>query len=506
MAASPVIVSARNHGERAFLTSLNDRFQQYVNRVRSMKEQSKSIENNTFIAHTQALENEIFDLKNLYEHELENCRYQIDLLTNERNGLHLEANKNGALAAELKDKYEEELTSRKKLENAVADAHRLLSEKDALIQELRITIAQHQNAHLDTQKERDNLQATLTSTQITCDTEAKAHADFEATTLKLTDQLQFERQVHDKEIQELNNKLAAAERALSIADEKVRERDIVDDNLHTSIANLRLQTQTEFKRFQDESEAAYQTSLQSVKNQLDNEAKNLAASQEENIHLKAIIEELNTKMGKLDGRCAALEDQNRALIQTLEIERQQASNTITQLEKKLREMQDNLNTKIRELNIAHNANIPLDLEIEAFASMLDAEEKRLSVALANLPSELALSARGDLISSRGPYTGGRSLPSSPRRSITKIGQLSPIPPLSRPKSTPAVVEEVKEVLAPCPPAVPLLSARYIDMPRYYLPHLDASSRVFKSPRSSYGINGAPGTRVYYRKNASGTGL
>lgn len=103
MAASPIVLSSRQ-GERAYLTTLNERFGQYVNRVRSMREQSKNIENNTFIAHTQALENEIFDLKNIYERELDNTRQQLDAITAERNEFHLQASKNGALATELQEK------------------------------------------------------------------------------------------------------------------------------------------------------------------------------------------------------------------------------------------------------------------------------------------------------------------------------------------------------------------------------------------------------------------
>lgn len=495
MAASPIVLSSRQ-GERAYLTTLNERFGQYVNRVRSMREQSKNIENNTFIAHTQALENEIFDLKNIYERELDNTRQQLDAITAERNEFHLQASKNGALATELQEKYNDELNNRKKLENALADAHRLLSEKDSLIQELRITIAQHQNAHLDTTKERDALQSTLTNVQMLCDSESKARADLEATVQKLTDQLNFERQIHDKERMELANKLNAAERAIAIADEKLKEHDIVDDNLHNMIAKMRIQTQAEFKRFQDESESAYQASLSAIKNQLENESKNLSQALEENIHLKAVIEEMNAKIGKLDGRCGSLEEQNRSLIHTLEVERQQASNNIQQLESKLREMQENLNTKIRELNVAYNANIPLDLEIEAFASMLDAEEKRLALALSNPPSELVQSARGDLLSSRGHYTGVRSMPNSPRRAISGIG--GPSPPLGRPKSQSAQYDDSKEL----PPAATSGNISKPTTPtKYTLPTLDSSSRIFKNPQRSYGVASGPSTRVYYRKSS-----
>lgn len=493
MTASPIIVSQRAK-ERDYLLALNERFQNYVGRVRTMREQSKNIENNTFIAHTQALENELFEVKAIYEKELDSTRKQLDQMTSERNSYQLEASKNGALANELQDKHNNEQTTRKKLENALADAHRLLSEKDSLIQELRITIAQHQNAHLDTTKERDQLQTTLNNVQTLCDSESKARADLEASVQKLSDQLQFERQLHDKALMELNNKLSAAERAIAIADEKLREHDIVDDNLANTIAKMRMQTQAEFRRFQDESEAAYQASLVSMKVQLENESKSLAAAYEENIHLKAIIEEMNAKIGKLDSRCAAVEDQNRSLIHTLEVERQQAQNTIKELEEKLREMQEHLNSKIRELNIAYNAQIPLDLEIEAFANLLDAEEKRLSVALANPPSELVQTARGDLVSSRSHYTGVRSLPSSPRKPVSGI-VASPTPISARAKSVP-VNEETKEL----PPLSRADSPGKPSSPGYYLPGIgDSSSRIFKNPRGSYGTTATPTTRIYYRK-------
>lgn len=103
MTASPVIVSQRAK-ERDYLLALNDRFQNYVSRVRTMREQSKSIENHTFIAHTQALENELFEVKSIYDKELEATRSQLDLMTSERNSYQLEASKKGALATDYQDK------------------------------------------------------------------------------------------------------------------------------------------------------------------------------------------------------------------------------------------------------------------------------------------------------------------------------------------------------------------------------------------------------------------
>ena len=58
------------------------------------------------------------------------------------------------------------------------------------------------------------------------------------------------------------------------------------------------------------------------------------------------------------------------------MERQQSANAIKNLEAKLRELQEALMNKVRELGLAYNAHVPLDLEIDAFATLLDAEERR----------------------------------------------------------------------------------------------------------------------------------
>ena len=87
---------------------------------------------------------------------------------------------------------------RKKLENSLADAQRVIAEKETHLQDARITISQHQNAHLDTQKDRDSLHTALTETQTAYDTEAIARNDLQSLADQLREKLDFERQVHDR--------------------------------------------------------------------------------------------------------------------------------------------------------------------------------------------------------------------------------------------------------------------------------------------------------------------
>ena len=58
------------------------------------------------------------------------------------------------------------------------------------------------------------------------------------------------------------------------------------------------------------------------------------------------------------------------------MERQQSSNTIKSLEAKLREVQQTLMAKIRELGLAYSMHSPIDLELNSLTALLEAEEKR----------------------------------------------------------------------------------------------------------------------------------
>lgn len=125
------------------------------------------------------------------------------------------------------------------------------------------------------------------------------------------------------------------------------------------------------------------------------------------------MEELNAKLANMEAKAGSLEDQNRSLIHNLHIERSDSSNKIQQLEGKNSELHQELLAAKQELTAVSNANIPLEMELQGFASLMDAEEKRLNLLLSNPNSELIQNNRGELVSTRTPFTGRRSKPSSP---------------------------------------------------------------------------------------------
>jgi chromosome segregation ATPase len=384
---------------------------------------------------------ETLDLKRLYEEEIAKLRSQLDEVFAEKNAQELSSNKHIVLSAELENKLLEEVAVRRKLEAALGETHRLLAEKDAAIAELHISLSEHKQGNADLAKEKDGLQAFSSNLQEMHDNEATKRTEVEGKLATLQDQCCFDKEMFNKEIAELQNRVNAADMAIKIAEDRLKEHDMIDDQLAATLAKVKQQSHSELLRFQEEAEYSYLASLTSIKNQLDTSAKNHSVALEENIHLKAMLDDLTGEVKKEQSKSSAFEGENKALIKTAEIERGQFANASAALEARIRNLQEDVNTKIRELSAAYNSNIPVDVEIEAFSGLLDAEERRLQLSLTNPAPEII-----SRVGISRPHTGNRSLISR--------GKYDPIG-VPQPCMVPVGDEEVPAAVSPTsyvPPA------------------------------------------------------
>ena len=94
----------------------------------------------------------------------------------------------------------EEINMRKKTENELAAAYRIIAEKEAQLQEARVTTTQQMNSHEDTKRDRDNVACSLVKTQHDLEKECAARANVETIIQQLRDKLKFDWEVHQKVI------------------------------------------------------------------------------------------------------------------------------------------------------------------------------------------------------------------------------------------------------------------------------------------------------------------
>jgi chromosome segregation ATPase len=180
MAETPVTaVLPHRRAETEYLASLNDRFANYVSKVHAVQEQTKSIENATLVAHAQSLSDEINSLKDMYEGEINKLRTQLDSTLSDKNSQELSSNKHIVLSAELEGKLLDEVACRKKVEAALGETHRLLSEKDAVIAELHISVSEHKQCNADLTREKDALTSFNSNLQQMHDNEATKRTEIE---------------------------------------------------------------------------------------------------------------------------------------------------------------------------------------------------------------------------------------------------------------------------------------------------------------------------------------
>ena len=82
----------------------------------------------------------------------------------------------------------------------MAAAYRIIAEKEAQLQEARVTTTQQMNSHEDTKRDRDNVACSLVKTQHDLEKECAARDNVETIIQQLRDKLKFDWEVHQKVI------------------------------------------------------------------------------------------------------------------------------------------------------------------------------------------------------------------------------------------------------------------------------------------------------------------
>ena len=134
--------------------------------------------------------------------------------------------------------------------------------------------------------------------------------------------------------------------AMKIEEESLKEHDAMEEQLAGTLAKVKQQSHAELLRFQGEAEYGYLASLQSVKNQLEETAKSLSSALQDNIQLKAQLDDQKAAAVKESNKSVAVENENKSLIKQAEIERQNFAIACANQEALIRRLKEDINTKI----------------------------------------------------------------------------------------------------------------------------------------------------------------
>ncbi|XP_071809633.1 lamin-B1-like [Asterias amurensis] len=400
--------------EKAELQHLNDRVQNYIAKVRKMREEANNIDSSSLLNAMRVLEDEVSAIKSMYEKELENERRKVEDEMGGRNQAEVQAHRNKQLANDLQDRLSVESQRGRAFSDEILALQRLCSQKDGDLQQARVKGEDLTRKLRDLEDDHAALQHHSADTQRRLDQETAQRLEAQDVQQSLRNKIEFQDQLHSQELIESRNRLDEKANHILQLEAKVRELSKPDNTLHEALQRVRDAATAELLKYKEESEATYHKNLQELRDQMDRDADNIEKLSGNNKRLAAQIEELKNQVHSLQTRLGSTEHQNRNLSDQLTQEREGAAAHVRALEGKLCDMQDSLVQKMREITLATDAKMPVRSEIEALRELVEEEERKLRnitgepirrpITLPPAVHSISRPASTPLISSRGRST------------------------------------------------------------------------------------------------------
>ncbi|KAL8614233.1 hypothetical protein ACOMHN_026450 [Nucella lapillus] len=376
--------------EKQELQELNDRFAAYVQRVRMVAERGNYVDSSAILQSTKAMELEIINLKNMYEQELDKMRKELESCTGEKAAHQVQANKHMQCAAQLQDMLSVESSKHAKLQDEINNYQRCMTCLEAEIRDLKIA-ANRPQAEIDQLlRSTANLTREAEAWKHRYEHEQVARQESENRIQQLMQKSDFNEKVCAKRMGEMNSRMEMSAATILSLEGKVRELSKADISVSDLLKQVRDTAEAELRKYQMESEEQYNKNLTALKVQLDNDAKKGMENLEmEKTQFRGTIGELQARIRNLEGQVVNLDYQKKTLEEAVSVERSCAAESVRALEGKLREVQELLMAKMREVTSAREHSIPLKAEIEALKVLLQEEEKRLHMPLGHTTTTIA---------------------------------------------------------------------------------------------------------------------
>ncbi|XP_030845501.1 prelamin-A/C [Strongylocentrotus purpuratus] len=375
--------------EKAELSELNDRMQNYLGKVKKIREQANKVDSSALLNSIRVLEDEVSSLKNMYDMELNSLRRQLEDTTTLKNNAETQAQRNGALATDLQDRLSVEHHRNKALDGEIDNLQRLCAQRDMDFQQAKGKAEELGRRVRDLEDDLGAAQRKSEDTLRGLDRETVARQEAQDARHNLQKKLDFQEQLHNEQTIEWRNRLEDEANRILQLEGKVRELSRPDNTLQEVLAQVRAAAAAELQKYKEQSEATFHRNIQQLKNKIDTDATEMEYMNNENKRLGTKLEEQQCDLTRLNNQLTAAESANRNLRDTVSIEREKTSAHIRNLEDKLRDMQEALVEKMREITKATDAKQPMRVELEALKGMLLEEERKL----ANIPGPLILPAR-----------------------------------------------------------------------------------------------------------------
>ncbi|KAF7241775.1 Desmin [Varanus komodoensis] len=313
--------------EKVELQELNDRFANYIEKVRFLEQQ-----NALMVAEVNRLKGkEPTRVAEIYEEELRELRRQVEMLTSQRARVDVERDNLLDDLQKLKQRLQEEIHLKEEAENNLA-AFR--ADVDA---------------------------ATL------------ARIDLERRIESLQEEIAFLKKVHEEEIRELQSQLQ--EQQIQV------EMDVSKPDLTAALRDIRAQYESIAAKNISEAEEWYKSKVSDLTQAANKNNDALRQAKQEMMEYRHQIQSFTCEIDALKGTNDSLMRQMREMEERFAGEASNYQDTIQRLEDEIRHLKDEMARHLREYQDLLNVKMALDVEIATYRKLLEGEESRISLPI-----------------------------------------------------------------------------------------------------------------------------